>query len=356
MRSRSHREAKIGLAAWCTSIVLHLLVMLAFLSVLVPAGSHFVAPQELILGPPTSPGEELVVLQMPDDGGDADDGLASLQNLQIGGATELISHPSGEHAASGPVGFSTSGSRLGESGGQRASFFGTVASGNRFLFVVDVSSSMGRAGRLERALDELRESISQLGPDQEFCVLLFSDEMSVMFGWEQPAMLRASAKNRRKLFRWLATVESDGGTNPRRSLAAALTMQPSAVFMLSDGAFDEPKSESEFFGAEEPVISNLIEEYGEGQTPVHTVALADPESKANLEEISRLTGGTFRFVPREKKSRKKMNSERRAASWLRLAQQHETRGRLDLAEHYYRKIVGELPGTSAAEEVRRRDR
>ena len=119
--------------------------------------------------------------------------------------------------------------------------------------------------------------------------------------------------------------------------------------------FVEPEKASEFFGAAEPSIPELIRKHDRAQTPIHTIALSDPKSKNNMAEIAYLTGGHFRYVPRTDREYREMSVERRAASWLRLAKNHESGGRADLAEHYYRRIVSEYPATTAAEEVRRRN-
>ena len=61
--------------------------------------------------------------------------------------------------------------------------------------------------------------------------------MRVMFELDAPQMFQATDENRQRFRQWLRGVATDGGTNPRRSLAVGLDMTPSAIFMLSDGAF-----------------------------------------------------------------------------------------------------------------------
>jgi hypothetical protein len=59
-------------------------------------------------------------------------------------------------------------------------FFGTQAKGNRFVFVVDNSSSM-KGGRLEMATAELVRTVEGLSPRQSFYVIFVSDKPYPMF-------------------------------------------------------------------------------------------------------------------------------------------------------------------------------
>ena len=59
-------------------------------------------------------------------------------------------------------------------------FFGTAAKGNRFVFVVDNSSSM-KGGRLERAVAELVKTVDGLSARQSFYVIFVSDKTYPMF-------------------------------------------------------------------------------------------------------------------------------------------------------------------------------
>jgi hypothetical protein len=59
-------------------------------------------------------------------------------------------------------------------------FFGTAAKGNRFVFVVDNSSSM-KGGRLEMAVAELVKTVEGLSAKQSFYVIFVSDKPYPMF-------------------------------------------------------------------------------------------------------------------------------------------------------------------------------
>jgi Mg-chelatase subunit ChlD len=66
--------------------------------------------------------------------------------------------------AEGAGGGSAAGSRGGKQGTD-ASFFGAKSRGNRFVFVVDNSGSMGD-GRMETTLMELQRSVEAMKEDQ----------------------------------------------------------------------------------------------------------------------------------------------------------------------------------------------
>lgn len=132
--------------------------------------------------------------------------------------------------------------------GPQAEYFGTIADGDRFVYVLDVSDSMNRrsggtsrpSSRFEGASAELLRSIGQLTEDQWFYVILFSHQTRRMFDDNSvvPQMVPATPDNKARLRRWLASVKAGGGTDPRQALRLALELKPSAVFLLSDGEFN----------------------------------------------------------------------------------------------------------------------
>ncbi|HVA51212.1 MAG TPA: hypothetical protein VNH11_33025 [Pirellulales bacterium] len=184
-----------------------------------------------------------------------------------------------------------------QSSTEGASFFGTAALGDQFVYVVDISPSMnigwgrgpGQISRLIRALAELRASIERLSPGQSFYVVLFNGETRRMFDDESvlPRALPATPENKRRLNAWLASVRTGESTDPRRALQLALKMRPSALFLLSDGRFDQQATS----------VFELIDRQKGARTPIHTIAYEDARSCRDLEQIARLTGGEYRFVP-----------------------------------------------------------
>jgi hypothetical protein len=191
--------------------------------------------------------------------------------------------------------------------GPQGSFFGTVAHGNRFVYVLDVSGSMkARRGRrkaetrLKCAIDELMYSVDKLMPDQYFYVVLFSYETRHMFDEETllPQLIPATPENKRRLRAWLEGVRADSGTDPRVALDMALRMRPSAVFLLSDGEFNGQQSKNNrglLNG--NPSVEEVVAAHEEHKVPVHTIALEDRANRKNMQTIASQTGGEYRYVP-----------------------------------------------------------
>ena len=178
-----------------------------------------------------------------------------------------------------------------------ASFFGMLAEGNKFVYLVDISPSMnigrGRGpsdvSRLIRALAELRASVERLSSDQSFYVILFNGQTRRMFDEQSvsPRALVATPENKQRLHAWLSTIRTGESTDPRRALQLGLNMHPSALFLLSDGIFDVP----------EATVFDVIQRNNGDATPIHTIAYEDERSCRTMERIAGLTGGEYRFVP-----------------------------------------------------------
>jgi hypothetical protein len=337
------------IVGWLCSAIAHMAFLIIVLLVMVPAGNHLARSLELVMAPQEEPIAEVVIL-------DLSQGQSDLRKQTHAGdaAQEVtvqpleVAHPftASNNAVRRHDG--TAGIRAGANRGQQANFFGIDAQGDRFLFIVDISRSMRKDRRLPGAIAELQRSIAQLRDDQQFGVVLFSDGPRKMFDERELGLVRATSENKSRLTEWLRAVEPLGGTNPRESLVIALRMAPSAIFVLSDGAFDAPEPASGFFGTPEPEVSMLIRDHNKAQTPIHTIAFADPSSKENMAEIASLTGGRFRFVTKDQLA----SREDKAAGLLRLAENHKAFGELELASRYYARILSEYPKSQAAAEVR----
>ena len=198
-------------------------------------------------------------------------------------------------------------------------FFGAEAYGNRFVFVLDISSSMAaRNGqRLERATRELVGSINQLNSEQDFSVILYSNHALPMFVKKNEAVMRqATPANKQAAINWLRhQVRPQGGTMPARALQIAGNLKPDAVFFLSDGEFlyghganlDSPlNSFFQSFGTARKVMppsggvmldpKAVLAEYPQ-ETIVHTIAFESVSSGPLMERIAKQKGGQYRFIP-----------------------------------------------------------
>jgi hypothetical protein len=117
-----------------------------------------------------------------------------------------------------------------------AKFYGTELSGSRFVFVIDSSSSM-TGPRWQSLKEELVDCIKNLSQDQYFFVVSFDSECKPMFGQLPPKgkFLHPTSSNIQKLQTWLNSIRLGSSTLPASSLALALSLQPDAVMLLSDG-------------------------------------------------------------------------------------------------------------------------
>jgi hypothetical protein len=313
------------LSAWSASVVVHGLLAAA-LSLVTITQVQPRAMMDLVIAPiaveelefsenesaaPDGPGEQLeqtandVGSEMIDPGeptlgaeagaglvGDLTDDVA----LVGGGGGGAESGPFGGRGGAGGLfgagtgGLATFGSGLG--GAATAQFFGTRIEGRRIVFVLDNSGSM-QAGRLETVIAELKRSVDALAENQEFYIIFYSDAAYPLFyphGVDH--YIRPTDRNKRQLAAWLETVELCLGDAVIDALAAAISIEPDTVFLLSDGRIQGEKKMQFLLGA------------GGGEFPIHTIGVGlggATASRRNLQEIAASNRGDFReaAVPAE---------------------------------------------------------
>ena len=124
-----------------------------------------------------------------------------------------------------------------DDGSKGTSFFGLESSGDRLVFVVDCSGSMGYEMRFERAVYELGQSLRLMDDDQEFLVVLYNDRIYPMLDTllKETKPIRATEKNVERVMRWVKFQRPVGSTYPARAMQGSLEVQPTSVFFLSDG-------------------------------------------------------------------------------------------------------------------------
>jgi von Willebrand factor type A domain len=164
------------------------------------------------------------------------------------------------------------------------SFFGIRAEGQRFVYVVDRSGSMGDI-RYERAKTELIRSLAGLSRTQEFFVILYSDDSYPMFFPRKTTeFVKASDEAIEQVRDWVNGLGVNGGTNPEPALTKALRMKPDAVFFLTDGEIPASTADS-------------VQRENGGKVTVHTIGFTNPASESVLREIADQSGGKYLFVP-----------------------------------------------------------
>ncbi len=175
--------------------------------------------------------------------------------------------------------------------GKGASFFGTGAAGNRFVFVVDCSGSMADEYRWIMARRELKDAILGLTEQQQFFVFLYNDS-SFSYSRRKPKLMNATQNNKEKIFKWLDRQSPIGDTRPWRAMKSSLGLKPNAVFLLSDG---ELKDDTVIRLRQENVERT---KKGEkiGKIPIHTISLGTGFGAETMRAISSQNDGTFTRV------------------------------------------------------------
>lgn len=194
---------------------------------------------------------------------------------------------------------------LPDSSARSATFFGSRAYGNRFVFILDISVSMRARSnkRFYRARDELLRTVGKLGKSQEFVVVLFSHRFTPMFGEMPMRFVRADHVNLQRLKYWLEDVRLQSGTDPRRALSVASGLGPDAVFFLTDGGFNSPHVPFADTGwlakqgnRDMCDVRTGVSRYMNG-IPVHCISFENRSTFKMLSDIAGITGGSVRFVP-----------------------------------------------------------
>jgi hypothetical protein len=179
--------------------------------------------------------------------------------------------------------------RRGLADGSGTQFFGVDALGEKFVFIIDSSTSM-EGPRWRAAVRELVRCVGSLNSDQRYYVICFDYRTHLMFD-HRPDTIEYSASdpNSMKRFkRWLGSVRMGRATKPMEAVAIALRLHPDAIFLLSDGEFQDQTRE--FLLGE-----NGIRDPSE-QIPIHTIGLMSDVGWGTLRTIAAENGGTFEQV------------------------------------------------------------
>ncbi len=183
-----------------------------------------------------------------------------------------------ENSLSGNWASFMSQSNLGELG---ATFFGLQARGGKFVYVVDRSASMAN-GRLDAARNELFHSIESLTSRMSFFIIFYDVDYLKM---EAEGLVKASRHNREIYFEWARTVPAAGSTDPTKAIQFALRLKPDAIWLLSDGEFEN-----------DSVVDQIRATNQISRIPIHTIAFADNSGEDSLRLIARQNRGNYRFV------------------------------------------------------------
>ncbi len=202
----------------------------------------------------------------------------------VGGATQatLVGDLGGGGELSGSGGMGLGGSG-GGGGGSGASFFGVEATGSRFAFLVDVSSSMdGR--RIINLREQLIKSVNAMTPTSSFVVVAFSTVHMIV--GDKAEWREASDAGKRWARAQFGALVANGGTEPLSGLEVIHTMRPrpDAIYFMTDGEFNDIM----------PALQKLREKV---KIPIHCICLGSTQGELAMKEIAASTKGTYKFVP-----------------------------------------------------------
>ncbi|WP_020473982.1 VWA domain-containing protein [Zavarzinella formosa] len=111
---------------------------------------------------------------------------------------------------------------------------GRVKSGKTIVYLLDCSSSMG--GCIQRAKATLQESLKQLGPECRFQLVAYNGGATGCF----TASRLPDEDNLAAADQWLKNLVAEGRSDHLKGFREALSVQPDAIFLLTDADdFDE---------------------------------------------------------------------------------------------------------------------
>ncbi|MEM9167467.1 MAG: vWA domain-containing protein [Planctomycetota bacterium] len=166
-----------------------------------------------------------------------------------------------------------------------ASFFGIEARGNRFAYIVDVSGSMDRDGRLEATVGELNRSVTEMLEHVGFYIVLYSDDAFSL--GNRRDWTDADASGKRWARRNLQRLEPLGTTNPLPAfeLVFDIRPRPDAIYFMTDGEFDGR------------IADQIIAMNRERPTPIHCITFVTPAAAGLMQRIADSSNGTYTHIP-----------------------------------------------------------
>lgn len=177
-----------------------------------------------------------------------------------------------------------------------ADFVGTSSSNARtVVYVIDASGSMIRT--LPIVVDELRRSLERLDPVQEFAVVFFQRNTSLLV---PPRRLQNARPDRvREAMAWIEeNVIPEGRSNPVAALETAIDLEPDVVFLLSENITGSGE-----FEIDANDLLRRIDELnprnrrtGQRKVQINCIQFMDEDPLRTLERIAEVHGGERGYV------------------------------------------------------------
>jgi hypothetical protein len=204
-------------------------------------------------------------------------------------------------------------------------FMGIKALGKRVCIIADCSGSMAFNNRMTRLKQELWKTVKNLEPEQEFYLIYFSGT-AIPMTTRKPRKWWAAGKDMKRVRDWIGRQQPDGSTEPMPAfeIAFRLDPRPDAIFFLTDGIIpltvpqgvarlngkDKIPIHTILFGgelatADGRVVMVPVQVRGKITLVPRRVPVAKMEKdEGQLQQISRDSGGSHRFVPDDAKAGK----------------------------------------------------
>lgn len=215
-----------------------------------------------------------------------DPGPVDAGELSLSDSTDFGALTGGGNVDTGPGG-GLSGS--GGGGGGGTAFFGVETTGTRFVFIVDVSSSMAANNRIDRLKSELRKTLRGMAETSEFAVILFSDYSEVLGNVTRYSEAKPSTL--RKFEPLIDAIGLGASTEPLPAFEIAFNRKnftrPDAVYFMTDGEFADT--------VDEEIAQRL--NTGKPAVPIHAICFGNDGGQENMKQIAKDSGGTYTFVP-----------------------------------------------------------
>ncbi len=171
-------------------------------------------------------------------------------------------------------------------GGEPPSFFRARAQGQRVVYVIDRSLSMGLSGALGTAKREVIRSIESLPATMRFQVIFYNRraEPLRLNGLTELAAADTSAKW--QAVELIESLRAEGATDHLPALRRALFLRPDTIFFLTD--------------ADDLTVEQVrtVTGYNQGRCVIHAIQLgrAALRGDGQLALLARANAGTFRIV------------------------------------------------------------
>jgi hypothetical protein len=207
-----------------------------------------------------------------------------------------------------------------------ANFMGVKAFGSRICIIADCSGSMAYNNRMKRLKAELKKTVEALSPEQEFFIIYFSDSATPMRTRRNKnnKIWQTGGEELKKVFNWIDNQPPGGGTEPMPAFEFAFRLKPrpDAIYFLTDGLIPVTTPQGvarlngaknkvpihtilfggELAGVEERVVMVPVNVRGKITMVPRRVPVAKVEKDVGqLQQVSRDSGGTHRFIPDEGK-------------------------------------------------------